>query len=135
MVKHCIVSKIVSIWNQPLPNMAQHNIMTKTVSIYNSIMANHGPTSHYDKHYITIKINDGPMSHCNKGYLGMKINHGQRWSNLTLWQKLCQYVNKQWSTMVILGFMIFNRVYIPWFYNIKPKGLILFPWVFSINLL
>ena len=86
-------------------------------------------------------VNNSPRSHCDKNYLNMKINHGQPWSNIALRQRLCLYENQSWSTLFILGFIIFILgfmylrfiILIPWVYNINLLGLILFPCVFSNN--
>jgi len=87
--------------------MVQCRIVAKIVSIWKWTMVNHGPTSHCNKHYLNIKINHGQVSNCNKDCVGMKINHGQRSSSITLWQRFCWDVNQPWSTMFILGFIIF----------------------------
>ena len=108
-------------------------------------------------------VNHGPTSHCDKDYLNMKINHGQQWSTTVqcrivknivsiwksiivnhgptspLWQILSTYENQAWSTIVNHVFFgvyyIYIKVYMPWVYHINILALILFPLVFSINLL
>jgi len=64
-----------------------------------SFMVNHGPMLHCDKDCLYVKINHGTTSHCDKYCLNMKIDNGQPWSNVTLWQRLCEYENNRWSMM------------------------------------
>jgi len=46
-------------------------------------------------------------------------NHVEPWPNIVLWQRLPQYVNWPWSTIVshvyFIIYNIYHRVYIPWF--------------------
>ena len=107
MVEHDIVTKIVSIWKttmfihvQSWSTMVQHHIMTTIVLIWKSIMVN------YSQSWSTMD-NHGQMLHYAKDYHNMKINLGQPWSNVALWQSLCQCENQLWSTMFILGFIIY----------------------------
>ena len=105
-------------------------------------MVSNVPPSHCDKYFLTMKIKHGPMLHSHKDCLNMRINHGQTCSNVAFWQGLSQYEDQPWLTMANHAYFrvlnIYLMVYIPWFYNINPLGLILFPCVhnplgFSIN--
>lgn len=73
-----------------------------------STVVNHGPISHYDKNCLHIKIIDNHgqsrstmVSHgCWWSTMFYGIKHGQTCLNVVLWQKLSQYENQPWSTMV-----------------------------------
>ena len=68
---------------------------------------NHGPMSNYDKTCLNIKINhDSMLDTSEKDYVNMKINH-----------------SKPWSTMLILGYIIFFLGFI------CLRFIVLIPWV------
>ena len=88
--------------------MVQHHIVTNIFLILKSTMMQRCIVTKMISISKLIMVNHGPMSHCDKDCLNRKIKHG-----------------KPWSTMFILGFIIFILdfmyigfiIFIPWVYN------------------